>query len=149
LANGGDGPFAASGGGAGGGILLHGHAVVLLGVLSAIGGRGAPGLIAGNAPRNFLGAGGGGGGGQVVISAAAGGFTNMGGTMNVAGGAGGLAGISGGGPGFDGGPGVIVVVPEPGILQLAGTGLLVLVVYRLWRRQCRRPHLDPTYQWNA
>ncbi|MBV8554199.1 MAG: hypothetical protein JO116_01455 [Planctomycetaceae bacterium] len=112
LANGGSAIFSSfdvggSGGGAGGGIFLHGEGVTLSGLLSAIGGGGGS---SGGDGRYFplvvlWGAGGSGGGGQVVIDPGAGGFTNRGGAIDV-------------------GNGTIKVVPEPAGLVLLGLGLL-------------------------
>jgi hypothetical protein len=112
-----------TGGGSGGGILLHGEGVTLTGLLSAHGGDGGAGGFFNLSPRSLVvvGGGGGGAGGRVVIDPRPGGFADIGGTIDVSGGAG------GGGPvGFDGGAGVINIVPELSSLVLMSTGLLAL-----------------------
>ena len=137
LANGGVGSFSprgagnSGGGGSGGGILIHSAESVVLsggGILGANGGDGGGG---------FGGPGGGGGGGRVTIALEPGAlFSNLGGTINVAGGAGGVSAQPNGFSGGGGSPGVfsVAAVPEPASLVMAGSALLGGLGYTGLRR---------------
>jgi hypothetical protein len=127
LANGGQAQLGA-GGGAGGGIYLHGDSVTLLStaLLSAAGGGG--GGFVGSAPAF----GGGGGGGEVYIDSGLGGFTDNGGYINVSG------GIS---YSVYGSYGIIAIdVPEPPSLMMGTTagviGLGLAIASWMRRTSC-------------
>jgi hypothetical protein len=124
-------PYGGSGGGSGGGILIHGGTVTLDGLLSAVGGNGAPSPSGAYVPA--IGAGGGGGGGLILIETTPGGFTGSG-SFDVSGGVGGQAGryiIDPQGPPAGGDTIVAAEAPEPASVAMLGAGLAgVLVLAR-------------------